>query len=52
MTYSRKHDLSDSELSKRSIPWNNCLSVCSDNGSDMTGRRKGVIVFTLETQPY
>lgn len=35
----------DSELSKRSVPWSNCIAFCADNTSVMLGQYKGVSAF-------
>nr|XP_042906662.1 zinc finger BED domain-containing protein 5-like [Parasteatoda tepidariorum] len=36
------------ELSKRSIPWSNCIAFSCDNASSMIGKHKGLTKYLLE----
>lgn len=44
-------DILNEELTKKEIPWTNCVSFSSDNANVMTGQFKGVVAFLLKVQP-
>lgn len=43
--------LLDTELTKMSIPWSNCMSLAADNASVMMGKVKGVAAFLSKKAP-
>ena len=45
------YDLVDHELSKRGIPWSNCVSFGADNTSVMQGLKRGVAGFITAKNP-
>ena len=45
-------DLVDRELSKRGIPWSNCVSFAADNAVVMQGLGKGVAAFLTQQHPH
>lgn len=42
----------DGELTKRGIPWSNCVSLAADNAAVMQGLGKGVAAFLKAQHPH
>ena len=45
------YELMNTALAKYKIPWNNCVSLSTDNASVMVGKHKGVFAYILKENP-